>query len=192
MDQTAERFMQASEVFGDHVRAVPYDRWTSPTPCSEWTVQDLVNHVVNEQLWAAPLINGQTIADVGSAFDGDLLGSDPVTAWTNAVAKSRAAFGADGAMDGIVHLSYGDEKASNYTDQMTLDALVHGWDLARAIGVNDVMPPTLVTWALENVEPNLELLSGSGMFGAPGELTDEMSDQARLLAMLGRSANWPT
>lgn len=191
MDETAERFMQAAEVFGDHVLAVPDDRWNDPTPCSEWTVHDLVNHVVNEQLWAAPLMEGQTIADVGSAFDGDLLGSDPGTAWSNAVAKSRAAFGADGAMERTVHLSYGDETAANYTDQMTLDALVHGWDLARAIGVNDVMPPNLVAWALGGVEANLDMLTGSGLFGTPGKITDDMDSQARLLSLLGRSPAWP-
>jgi len=50
------------------VRAVPADRWDSPTPCAEWSVRDLVEHLVTEQLWVPPLLAGQTIAEVGDRF----------------------------------------------------------------------------------------------------------------------------
>ena len=40
-------------------------------------MRDLVNHVVGEDRWTVPLVEGRTIADVGSSLDGDLLGDDP-------------------------------------------------------------------------------------------------------------------
>ncbi len=38
----------------DRVRAVGADQWDAPTPCSDWTVRELVNHVVGEDRWTAP------------------------------------------------------------------------------------------------------------------------------------------
>jgi len=39
--------------------------WSEPTPCTEWNVRTLVNHVVGEELWTKPLVDRKTIADVG-------------------------------------------------------------------------------------------------------------------------------
>lgn len=59
------------------VAAVRSDQWGGPTPCEQWSVRDLVNHVVAEELWAPPLLSGKTIQEVGSQFDADVLGADP-------------------------------------------------------------------------------------------------------------------
>ena len=77
------------EHWADVVVAVRDDQWDSPTPCSEWTVRDLVNHVTSEDLWTTALLGGQTIEEVGSNLDGDLLGDEPVGRSIDA-AKSAA------------------------------------------------------------------------------------------------------
>lgn len=69
------------EEFGKRIEAVGDDQWELPTPCSDWDVRTLVNHIVAENLWTPPLMEGQTIADVGDRFDGDVLGADPKRAW---------------------------------------------------------------------------------------------------------------
>ena len=78
------------------------------TPCEQWDVRTLVNHLVNETSWVPPLMHGSTIAEVGERFDGDLLGSDPVRSWSDASAAASAAVAEDGALERTVHLSYGD------------------------------------------------------------------------------------
>ena len=60
-------------------RGVGEDQWGAPTPCADWDVRELVNHVAGEDLWTAPLLEGSTIEEVGDRFDGDLLGDDPIS-----------------------------------------------------------------------------------------------------------------
>src|SRR4029079_345357 len=87
------------EAWADRVNAVGADQWDEPTPCRDWTVRDLVNHVVGEDRWTVPLGEGRTIADVGTSLDGDLLGEDPVSSALMAArgAGSRVAGGRRGA-----------------------------------------------------------------------------------------------
>ncbi|HZA87141.1 MAG TPA: TIGR03086 family metal-binding protein, partial [Acidimicrobiales bacterium] len=110
------------------------DKWSAPTPCSDWDVRALVNHIAYEDLWTVPLMEGATIAEVGDRFEGDLLGDDPVAA-ARAAADAATIAAASGLVAGrTVHLSFGDTPAEEYAYQLAADHLIHGWDLAAATG----------------------------------------------------------
>ena len=64
----AELHRRAVEEFGARVKAVADDQWELPTPCSDWNVRQLVNHLVYENRWTVPLMGGSTIAEVGEKF----------------------------------------------------------------------------------------------------------------------------
>jgi uncharacterized protein (TIGR03086 family) len=179
-------FEAASDTFDDKLHQVPAAAWDNSTPCQLWDVRAVVNHVVGEHRWVAPLMAGQTIADVGTALDGDLLGDDPLAAWHHATGPSHDAFAQPSAMGTTVHLSYGDERASAYCEQLVFDNLVHAWDLARGAGVDDTLPPDLVEWGIGWVTPILPMLTGSGAFGEPQDVPADADAQTRLLAMVGR------
>ena len=133
------------ETWVDRVNAVGPDAWEWPTPCREWTVRDLVNHVTGEDLWTVPLLGGATLEEVGDRFDGDLLGEDPIgTALAAAMGATTAV--AERLPDGgTVHLSYGQERAAEYVHQLAADHLVHAWDLAVATSGDPRLDPHLVT-----------------------------------------------
>src|SRR4051812_36334162 len=90
---------RATEAFAQRVAAIDDRQWAAPTPCSDWQVRDLVNHLVNECLWVPPLVDGQTIEQVGDKFDGDVLGDDPKGAWKLAADGAVVAVGQPGAME---------------------------------------------------------------------------------------------
>ncbi|MEO5680132.1 MAG: maleylpyruvate isomerase N-terminal domain-containing protein [Acidimicrobiales bacterium] len=120
MADLVELYGRAVAQFGRHLPALG-DRWRAPTPDSEWDVRALVNHVLRENLWAPPLLDGLTIADVGDRFAGDQLGHDPEQAWDAAAASSIVAVGADGALDRTVHVSFGDIPGRAYISQLVCD-----------------------------------------------------------------------
>lgn len=183
---TLGKFVQAMGEFDKRVRSVAPDQWHKPTPCADWDVRQLVNHLVVEQLWAPLLLDGATVDDVGDRFDGDQLGDDPVAAWASAAAASREAFAAPGALRRSVELSYGRRPAQGYCQEMTMDLTVHAWDLARAIGVDEKLDEELVSGALAFIEPQIDQLAGTGLFAPPVEVVRDADGQTRLLALLGR------
>jgi uncharacterized protein (TIGR03086 family) len=185
---TLSRFASAMAEFDRRVRAVRPEQWHNPTPCPEWDVRALVNHLVAEQLWAPLLLDGATVEDVGDRFDGDQLGADPVAAWASAAAAAREAFAAPGALRRFVELSYGRRPAEGYCQEMTLDLTVHAWDLARGIQADERLDGELVSDVLAFIEPQVEQLAGTGMFAPPVAVGDDADSQTRLLALLGRRA----
>jgi hypothetical protein len=75
----------AMHEFDRRVQLIADGQWTNPTPDTEWSVRDLVEHLVGEQLWVPLLLGGATVEQVGDRFDGDNLGDDPKTAWSLAI-----------------------------------------------------------------------------------------------------------
>ncbi|MFD8022376.1 TIGR03086 family metal-binding protein [Streptomyces lavendulae] len=182
-----EQHAAALRLLGERVREVADAQWDAPTPCTEWSVRDLVNHVTGEQRWIPPLLTeGRTVAEVGDGLAGDLLGADPVAAWDRAAAAALAAFAAPGALERTVALSYGPTRGSAYCSELTTDCVVHTWDLARAIGADDRLPDGLVEFAIKEVMPYVDSLAASGMFAAPLDVPAGADAQTRLLAMTGR------
>ncbi|NDO88412.1 TIGR03086 family metal-binding protein [Cellulosimicrobium composti] len=168
------------------VRPLDDDAWAVPTPDSDWTVRDLVNHLTVEQLWAPELLAGRWIEDVGTVLDGDVLGDDPVDRWVDASVQAREAFLAPGALERRVHLSYGDESGAEYCAQLTFDLVVHAWDLARATGAPEDVDPALVAWSLHYAQSR-STRDEPGRLLRPLDVADDADDLARLLALTGRS-----
>ena len=182
-----ELYRRAQDAFGERVHGVRADQWTAGTPCTEWDVRTLVNHLVGEIRWAVPLFAGSTIADVGDQFDGDLLGDDPVAAWDAAAPAAIAAVQESAAMARTVHLSFGDFPGSEYASQLFADLLVHGWDLARATGQDERLDPDLVAACAEWFA---DKAAGYREFGAVGPRLNTGSGadaQEALLAEFGRA-----
>ncbi|WP_406196943.1 TIGR03086 family metal-binding protein [Kitasatospora sp. NBC_01560] len=189
--ETGTPYAEALAAFGERVRLVAPGQWDAPTPCTDWSVRDLVNHLTSEQLWAPELLMGSTVSEVGGRFDGDVLGTDPVAAWTAAAEAARTAFEVPGAAGLTVHLSFGDVSGQYYLDQLTTDAVVHTWDLAEGIGHRARLPEALVRFALGEIAGYGDL-SGSGLFDPPLPVADDAEPQARLLALTGRREPSPS
>jgi uncharacterized protein (TIGR03086 family) len=177
---------KAAAEFGTRVEAIKDDQWHRPTPCSDWDVRTLVNHLVYDNRWAPDTVGGATIEEVGDRYDGDLLGDDPVGAWRDSIAEALRVFEEPGALDRTVHLSYGDEPAREYLDQRILDLAIHAWDLAQGINASDQLAPELVDYLWGEWQPRQRMIRQSGLFGDLVSATADADTETRLLALLGR------
>jgi uncharacterized protein (TIGR03086 family) len=176
------------EAWADRVNAVGPEQWEAPTPCRDWVVRDLVNHVVGEDRWTAPLVEGRTIADVGTTLDGDLLGEDPVGSALDAAMEATTSVAGRLPGGGTVHLSYGEEQLDEYVHQLAADHLVHAWDLAAATAGDTRLDPHLVADVAAWFAGREELYRGAGAIGPRG--VGHGGAQGELLAAFGRDAGW--
>ncbi|MEV7510276.1 TIGR03086 family metal-binding protein [Streptomyces sp. NPDC090085] len=124
-----DAFAHVQNTVGSLVRATLPAHFDLPTPCDDWTVRDLLDHLVWENIiWGglaedAPPTEGHT---------EDHLGDDHVAAFETAAASAREAFLRPGMLD----RSFGPAPGRRVVEQLLVELLVHGWDLAAALGLD--------------------------------------------------------
>jgi uncharacterized protein (TIGR03086 family) len=170
------------------LRLVQPDQWSGPTPCDEWDVRALVNHVVTVNVGFELLLRGASRAEGVAVLGRDFLGNDPLDAYARSAATLEAAFREPGALDQVVHHPLLDLPAAQLLDLCTGDRLLHGWDLARAIGADETLDSELVEAVWATMAPLADVLPGTGVFGtgASGEVDESSPLQLRLLDLTGR------
>lgn len=178
---------QALKEFGARVDRIGSDQWSATTPCSEWTVADLVDHVTDESLWVAPLLEGHSLETAAGIVDGAKTGGrgDRAMLWSIAATDAIRAWGEPGALDRSVALSRGSTPVSAYLDEMLMDATVHAWDLGTAIGMTDRLPDDQVAYVLAAVQSYGDL-EATGAFGPPQPVGSDACVEDRLVALTGR------
>ncbi|WP_116200048.1 TIGR03086 family metal-binding protein [Amycolatopsis circi] len=190
------RFLAASTEFDQRLPSVRPDQWTAATPCAEWNVRQLVNHMVRGNLNYVDLLAGSTRADFLRMRDADALGNDPLAAYTASVQLVADAFSRPGALDQVLDYPLGQVTGHQALAVRATDSAIHAWDLARALGVDDRLDPDLVAWISDDLETIYAGLAESPVaadtthrfFAAPGTtISDSMSRQDRLLHLMGRN-----
>jgi uncharacterized protein (TIGR03086 family) len=166
---------------------LPTDGWERDTTCSPWTLRDLLNHVTYEWLWAPELFAGKTVKEVGDKYDGDVLGDEPIQAYQQASKKFIAAV-EQVDPNSIVHLSYADVSAQDYMFQLTVEALIHGWDLAVSSGQAGAIPVKLAEELYRlSLQQIGDIESAGDIYGHRLKVEPGAGTQTKLLALFGRS-----
>ncbi len=193
-----DRFLLSGNEFGEKLRAIRPEQWCWPTPCSEWNVRQLVNHVTRGNLNYVGLVDGGTSAEFLRLRDADALGSDPAEAYTRSVRLCAEAFTRPGALRRILDYPLGRVTGEQALAVRTTDNTVHTWDLARAIGTTDTLDTSLISWIDHHLD---EIYAGlpetptaadttHRFFAAPeGTPEHDATQQNRLLHRMGRNPN---
>jgi uncharacterized protein (TIGR03086 family) len=176
----ADHYRTLAEGFAAKVAAVRPEQWADPSPCSDWTVRDLVRHVVDSEGHFETLV-GRDVGEIPSV-DDDAVG---------AFAATRAMIQADlddperanASFEGF----FGPSTFAEAVDRFVcFDLVVHGWDLARATGQDETIAPDEISRVRAAAEAFGDSLRGAGVCGPAVEVGPDASDQDGLLAFLGR------
>ncbi len=172
---------QAHREFATRLSAVT--DWDAPTPDTEWSVRDLVIHVIQEQQWVPHLLAGRTVAQAKLALGP--LGDDLRAEWRlYSLAATTAWQEAD--PEQTVVLSYDTVPVRDYLREQVADVTIHSWDLARAVRTDETLDDELVAAVWTVFEPQRDTLAASGLYAEPIPLPDDAPLQWRLLALTGR------
>lgn len=171
------------------IDAVADGQWTAHTPCDGWDVTDVVRHVVAGNRMAVALLGGcsrdEAVRVIG---DVDLIG-DPVGAFRESAAAQLAAFAEPGALERECHHPMGDMSGVQILGFRTGDLTMHGWDVARATGVDETIPLELVEVVWESLQPVAPFIGQIGLFGGgpSGDVGEDAPLQDRMLDLAGRT-----
>jgi uncharacterized protein (TIGR03086 family) len=179
---------RAGELLIDMVKQVRDDHLDRPTPCSEWSVRDLLHHIAWSNLWVGPLVNGEALADVAPRLEGDVLGDDAVSVTVHSIEECSDAF--DRGVDREVHLSRGPAPAREYCAERMNDLTVHNWDLGKGIGTEVLLDPECMETVLHHMRPFEAELRRSGELGPDVYVPRGADLQTRYLGFFGRRADW--
>jgi uncharacterized protein (TIGR03086 family) len=170
------------------VQGVRSDQLSAQSPCTEWTVRDVINHITGGSTMFAICVEDGAIADeqLGALMAGDNLGDDFVGAWSAAAARAIHAFESPGALDKIVTLPFGTMPASIALNIAVFDVLTHAADIATATG-QTLQNADLIETALgvghEMITPELRM---PGLFDVEQPAPPAATPAQRLLAFAGR------
>lgn len=160
-------------------------QWSAPTPCTEWTVRTLVNHLVTVNVIFAALLTDQEPPQRGA----DHLGDDPVGAYQQSGAALQAAF----SQPGVLERTYqGPLSAATGAERLHVriaDLLAHGWDLAQATDQPGELPDDLADQALAFVRIQLATQPRTRRFAPAQPVADDAPAIDRLAAFLGRAVS---
>lgn len=156
-----------------------------PTPCPEWNVEQLINHMIGALIMFRDVgVDGQ--ADP-ALFTRDLIAGDAAASLAATGAAAVQAWSGEGQLDGTAKLPFGDFPAAFALQLPAMDMVVHGWDLATATGQHVDWSPELIADTLAFTQATFTTREFRGDDFAPSvEVAADADDITRLVAFLGR------
>jgi uncharacterized protein (TIGR03086 family) len=170
-----ELYSRASEWTNEKV-AGAVTHLDARTPCDDWDVRTLLNHMLDTQRFFLSQARGED-ASPPSPVPPEVLSDDPVNDFNSSRTEMLAAFGNPGVI----------EKTDPALGIAFSDQLLHGWDLAKATGQGAAMPDGLAEAAYQTIHGRFTDEQRKGTFKPERAVSDGASWQERLLAYTGRA-----
>jgi uncharacterized protein (TIGR03086 family) len=179
VEQLGRAFDAVAGLIGN-IRA---DQWSAPTPCTDWTVRQVVNHLIGMNRVFVALLADQPPPPRPSA---DHVEDDPAGAYRGSAAALLAAFGRPGVLERTYRGPLGTATGAERLQIRLYDLLAHGWDLAQATEQPADLPEDLAEQSLAFVRTQLTEQARPGRFGPAQSVAEQAPAIERLAAFLGR------
>lgn len=178
IDSLDQTFQHAHRVIG----GVRPDQYDEKTPCEEWTVHDLLDHMIG-------VVAGLGAAAAGSppTPGGFELSTDPAAQFQQAAASALAAWRSPGVLERVIDGGAGPMPGRVLAGINLIDTATHSWDLATATGQPATLPDEIAAAALEESLATISPEIRPGRFGPEVAASGDAGVTERLVAFLGRT-----
>jgi uncharacterized protein (TIGR03086 family) len=167
------------------VERIQVMQMNDPTPCSEFTVHDVLNHMMGPARSFAALFRGEAPPEPTAP---GVYGWVPAAEFREAMADLLDAAKSPGAMERTLETPMGAMPGEVFARLVAFDGLVHGWDLATSTGQRFDVPPAVVGAVDEFARGAVTSdMRGGVMFKDETEAPEGASQLERLVAFSGRS-----
>ena len=192
MSDTLAQYQRATDEFDALVSTLGDADWDRPSTCTEWTVRDVMGHVIWGQRLTRGWATGHEYTGKGGAPGAphpgrdELGGDDPLATWRVERAACYASLTAENLSRRVVSGAFGEIQVEWFVGLLVTDFLAHTFDIGHALGRDVRLAPDLVPGSFARMRERV--------FRAPGgigpELTppEDADEQTRYLAFLGRKA----
>src|SRR2546430_8329475 len=185
---------RALDATGRIMVQVSPDRLDAPTPGAEWDLRALLVHMAGNNNGFAEGADGRA-ADP-AVWTGRKLGADVIGEYLKSADRVRSAFADDELLGRTIAVhGFGTYPSQDAIGMHFIDYLVHGWDVARAAGVEYPLDEELCLAVLAMGEAwpagSPRIWGPGAPFGHPVPVPDGAPAFARMLGFLGRSRDWP-
>jgi uncharacterized protein (TIGR03086 family) len=178
-----ERIDRATAVASEKVKGVTTADMSQPTPCAEFDVRALLNHMLGGLSMLTTAAQGEKAA----VPDGDQIGSDPAGAYDQRRTALLAAVREPGVLDRDWEMPFGSMAGQMMAGIAFMEHLTHAWDLAKATGQDTTLPSDLVAECTQLVTPMDAMLRTPGVCGPAVTVGGDASAQDKFIAFMGRN-----
>jgi uncharacterized protein (TIGR03086 family) len=180
MTEISDRYRKVAAQFTQRIQSVPADAWDKPAPCDGWVARDVVRHLVE---WIPGFFSASDLRFPKAPS----VDEDPAAAWQAINDTLQSALDDPDMAAHEFEMRMGRVRVDQSIAQFCLgDVLVHTWDLARAVGLDESLDATEVHRMFEGMEPLDEVLRQSGQFGPRVDVPADADEQTKLIAFTGR------
>jgi len=181
MSEVAERYRTVADGFSARLTGVSGEQWSEPTPCTDWTVRDLVAHVVRTQRLVHARLGDAPPVEVDES--GDLPAQ-----WHSAREAIAHALADDALAATVINGMFSEQPFEALVGRLVCaDTLVHTWDLARATAQDERLDAGAVAKATEFLTSIDDAIRRPGGFGPKIASAADADAQTRLLNFCGRA-----
>ena len=182
-----EMYAQAHATATAVIGNVTLGQLDGPTPCPDWDVRALLNHMIGFNYVLANAIAGEPPDRSGTA-SADFAGDDPAGAWKASSEKILAGWAEPGVMDRTLDLPFGPMPAAMAIGVHFGEITQHTWDVAKATGQQPQFEDEIYAAALEFAQSVPAEMRGPGnLFGFEVAAPAGAGPADRLAAFLGRT-----
>lgn len=177
----------AQEWVAGLLAAVPADRWNAPTPCTEFDVRALLEHLSCHPAKLAATATGADPRVLPSRADIDT--ERPGEDYLKRSSAALAHWADDALLTRTLIAPWGEAPGGLAVGGYLMETVAHGWDLAVSIGQPAEADPALVAKAQAIADRALsDAFRGPGSpFGVRVEPPAGAGPTERLAAFLGRN-----